>query len=107
MWEKGARSYMKDIGMWNRLIKISGRNKALVHCRYKDSLSGDSPENARAADSHMFADLMVLIYKHVVLTVDKGDMQKFSLATPIRCYSAIIRIWKILPSSRIIQDNYG
>ena len=109
MWEKGAKSHMKDIGMWDRLIKISGPNNALVHSRYKDSLPGDSPENARATDSHMFADLMVLIYKHVALTGDyvKGDIQKFSLATPILCYSAMIRIWKILPSSRIIQDIYG
>ena len=109
MWEKGAKSYMKAIGMWDRLIKISDPNNALVHSRYKDSLPGDSPENARATESHMFADLMVLIYKHVAITGDyvKGDIQKFSLATPILCYSAMIRIWKILPSSRIIQDIYG
>ena len=100
---------MKNICMWNYLIKISDPNNALVHSRYKDSLPGDSPENTRATDSHMFADLMVLIYKHVALTVDhdKGNIQKFSLASPIDCHSATIRIWKIPPSLRIVQDIYG
>jgi hypothetical protein len=61
---------------------------------------------ARGTDSHLFADLMVGIDKHVALTndYDKDDPQKFSLATPLHCYSALIRCWSIIPSERVVMD---
>ena len=106
MWEDEAVDYMRVIGLWDRLIKITGPNNVRVAKLYKDSIPGNSPENARGTDSHCFSDLMTTIYCNVALTsdYDDGNPAKFLLSTPKHCQRAIERAWSIIPESRIQQD---
>lgn len=106
MWESGAIAYMKEIGLFNRLIIIRGSNNALVVPRYQNSLPGNSPEHARGTDSHCFSDLMTIISANGSLTESycNDDPRKFSRATPKSCMSAMSRGWSIVPSQRIVQD---
>lgn len=106
MWEKGAIEYMKDLGMWDRLIKITGSNNAKVVKLYRDSIPGNSPEHARGTDSHAFSILMAMIYAMVALTCDYNDddPRKFILSTPKHCFSAMQRVWSIIPPERFSAD---
>jgi len=108
MWEKGAIEYMKEIGLWDRLIKITGSNNALVCARYQDSLAGNSPENARGTDSHQFAKLMQIAHGNAALTTNypEEDDKKFSLSKPKRCQSAMERAWSLIPGEDFVRDIY-
>ena len=91
MLEKGIIQYMKDLGMWDRLIKITGPNNAKVAKLYDDYLPGNSPEHVRGTDSHAFSILIATIYAMVALTYNYADddPRKFTLSTPRHCFSAM------------------
>mmetsp|Transcript_17723 Transcript_17723/g.29647 ORF Transcript_17723/g.29647 Transcript_17723/m.29647 type:complete len:264 (-) Transcript_17723:147-938(-) len=106
MWEGEAQEYMKDVGLFQRLIIVRDSNNQLVSRRYRDSLPGNSPENARGTDSHCFSDMMTIICADVSMTASyvDDDERKFSLATPKKCMSAMTRAWEIVPGDRIRDD---
>jgi hypothetical protein len=84
MWEKEAINYMKDIGWYDRFIKISGLNNLKVQTYYQNSVVGDSPELARALDSYGFSELEVSMKFHVAITkgLRNDDPKKFQMGTP-------------------------
>ena len=108
MWEHKAIAYLKEIGWYNRFIKITGSNNLKVVKYYRDSVVvGDSPENARALDSYGFSDLENSIKFHVAMTAAllPGDKKKFQLGTPNHVWSAMERCWNVCEptSERIVQ----
>ena len=84
MWEHRAIAYLKEIDWYDRFIKITGSNNLKVVKYYRDSVVGDSPENARALDSYGFSDLENSIKFHVAMTAAllPGDKKKFQSGTP-------------------------
>ena len=111
MWEKIAIAYLKEIGWYDRFIKITGSNNEKVVKYYRDSVVGDSPENARALDSYGFSDLETSISYHVAMTaaLEVDDVKKFQLGTPRQIWSAMERCWNLCEptSDRIVQDIQG
>ena len=107
MWEKRAIAYLKEIDWYDRFIKITGLNNAKVVKYYRDSVVGDSPENARALDSYGFSDLESSISFHVSMTaaLKDDDVKKFQLTTPRHIWSAMERCWNVCEptSNRIVQ----
>ena len=106
MWESKAVQYMKEVGLYDRLIIIRGSHNDRLVPRYKNSLPGNSPEHARGTDSHCFADMMDIIETNMALTesYENDDPRKFSLATPKCCMSAMTRAWEIVSPDRIRDD---
>ena len=111
MWEKTAIKYMKDIGWYDRFIKICGLNNAKVKKYYHFSVVGDSPELCRGLDSYGFSDLEVSIKFHVAVTsaLARDDPKKFQVGTPKHVWSCMLRCWESCEptSERIVQDIQG
>jgi hypothetical protein len=85
MWEQSAIAYLKEIGWYDRFLKITGsNNNAKVVKYYRDSVVGDSPENARVLDSYDFSDLEFSMSFHVAMTAAllPNDDRMFQLGTP-------------------------
>ena len=108
MWEQTAIAYLKEIGWYDRFIKITGSNNDKVVKYYRESVVGDSPENARALDSYGFSDLETSIRFHVSMTASLAvtDEKKFQLGTPKHVWSTMERCWNMWcepTSERIVQ----
>lgn len=107
MWEQRAIAYLKEIGWYDRFIKITGSNNAKVVKYYRDSVVGDSPENARALDSYGFSDLECSMSFHVAMTAAllPNDEKKFQLGTPNQVWRTMERCWNVCEptSERIVQ----
>lgn len=75
---------------------------------YFQKVMGNSPEFARATDSHGFADLKKSVHDHVVLSQafhEIGDSRRFGAGTPAELQFTIERVWQVAPSSqRIVED---
>ena len=61
---------MKEVGLYDMMIKIESVNHDKVSKYYRDTVVGDTPEMARGLDSFCFADLERLMALHVALTND-------------------------------------
>ena len=76
------------------------------HCRYEGKLTGDTPE-FMPLDSNLFSDLETAITWNVAGTrsLSRGHPDRFCLATPDDCWSAVERTWMHAPTSaRIVED---
>ena len=111
MWEKEAINYMKEIGWYDRFIKISGLNNMKVSKYNQMSVVGDSPELARALDSYGFSDLEVSMKFHVAITkgLRDDDPKKFQMGTPQQVWMCMLRCWELCEptSERIVEDIQG
>jgi hypothetical protein len=101
-WEKETLDYIKSLKCpteanpsrtwYDRLIKITGKNNARVHNRYKNCLPGDSPE-LMPLDCHLFCDIKEGLAKNIALSywMKKDDPRKYDGSTPHKIYSGICR----------------
>jgi hypothetical protein len=98
---------MKEIGWYHRFVMIMGDNNAKVKPCYRDSVCGDSPEQARGTDSFGFRDLELSMAYHIALTYELGrdNPNKFQMGTPAEVWRCMMRCWTVEPTSeRVIQD---
>ena len=108
-WDADAQDYIRKLGFYERQLKARDPTNHNEKCkRYRNKLTGDSPELCRALDSHGFADLKRSIEYHCCLTASyteaHGD-KKFLQGTPAQVFSAMSRCWEVAPSSeRIVED---
>ena len=109
LWDKSGVNYMKEVGLYDMMIKIESVNHDKVSKHYRDTVVGDTPEMARGLDSFCFADLERLMALHVALTNDlpKEDPKKFSLSSPDAVASTMKRCWSIIPDKRMADDISG
>ena len=74
--------------------------------RYAGKLTGDTPE-FMPLDANLFSDLETTISWNVAATrsLPRDHPDRFCLATPADCWSAVTRTWEYAPSSeRIVED---
>lgn len=103
-WSEGAQSHMKEKDFVDRQIRGLGHTNA--DTRYYGKLPGDTPEYM-PLDSNLFADLETAVRFNVAATshLPGGHPNKFELAKPASCWSAVCRTWEYAPTSeRIVQD---
>ena len=107
-WDKDAQDYIRERGFYDRQLKAKDPTNHNELCkRYRNKLTGDSPELCRALDSHGFADLRRSIEFHCCLTSSYAadDGRKFLQGTPAQVFSSMKRCWEVAPSSeRIVED---
>ena len=104
-WEHEAQAYIISKGFRNR--QLSCIDPTSNNNRYRNKLTGDSPEICRGLDSHGFADLVTCIKRHTSLSsiYSIDDPRRFNMGTPSEVWSTMSRCWDIEPTSdRIIQD---
>lgn len=101
-WSGEAQSYIKQIGFADRQIRLLD---PAVAARYGLGMVGNSPE-LNPLDSHCFADLERMIDHHISLTwhLPCNDIRKFSRGTPAEAAQTTMKLWNILPDSKIIED---
>lgn len=74
--------------------------------RYEGKLTGDTPE-FMPLDANLFSDLETAVMWNVAGTrsLPREDPDRFCLATPHDCWSAVTRTWEHAPTSkRIVED---
>lgn len=108
MWSKEGIDHMKNIGMWDHIIKVSKPNNNAIHARYRNSVPGDSPEMCKGLDCYGFAHSAAAELFHIILTwnLADNDPKKFRVNTPKNVSSTMRRIWEsVAPTSeQLVKD---